>query len=255
MRLAFANIARVVTPISESGARPQVPVRERLIVALDVPTAADAKALVEKLDDSVLFYKIGLELAMRPGYFELLDWLVARDKRVFTDLKLYDIPATVGAAVRQLSSCGADFLTVHGDRSITDAAAENKGERLKILAVTVLTSIGQSDLEAMGVGISVEELALLRARQAVASGCDGVITSGLEAARLRDALGPAPIIVTPGIRPKDRRGGDDQKRVVTPGEAIRRGADHIVVGRPVRAAPDPYAAAAAIQDEIEAVFR
>ena len=238
---------------SAPGIRPPVPVRERLIVALDVPTADDAKALVEKLDDSVLFYKIGLELAMRPGYFELLDWLVARDKRVFADLKLYDIPATVGAAVRQLSSCGADFLTVHGDRAIMDAAAEHKGERLKILAVTVLTSIGQSDLEAMGVGIGIEQLALLRARQAIAAGCDGIITSGLEAARLRETLGPAPLIVTPGIRPADKRRDDDQKRVVTPGEAIRRGADHIVVGRPVRAASDPHAAAMAIQDEIAAV--
>jgi orotidine-5'-phosphate decarboxylase len=230
--------------------RGAVPVRERLIVALDVPDTAAARALVERLDDSVEFYKIGLELAMRRGYFELLDWLVDRGKRVFADLKLYDIPATVGAAVRQLSTCGADFLTVHGDRAIMEAAAEHKGDKLRVLAVTVLTSIGPADLEAMGVGISVEALAMLRARQAVESGCDGIITSGLEAARLREALGPEPLIVTPGIRPVNERGADDQKRVVTPTEAIRRGADHIVVGRPVRGAPDPYAAASAIQDEI-----
>jgi orotidine-5'-phosphate decarboxylase len=217
-----------------------------------VPDAAAAKTLVERLDDSVEFYKIGLELAMRPGYFELLDWLVNRGKRVFADLKLYDIPATVGAAVRQLSTCGADFLTVHGDRPIMQAAAEHKGERLRILAVTVLTSIGPADLEAMGVGIGIDALATMRARQAVQSGCDGIITSGLEAKRLRETLGPGPVIVTPGIRPLDGRGGDDQKRVVTPREAIVRGADHIVVGRPIRAAADPYRAASAIQDEVAA---
>jgi orotidine-5'-phosphate decarboxylase len=239
----------------ETGARAVIPDRERLIVALDVASADDAKSLVQKLGDSVEFFKIGLELAMRPGYFELLDWLVARDKRVFADLKLYDIPATVGAAVRQLSGCGADFLTVHGERAITEAAAEHKGRHLKILAVTVLTSIGPADLKAMGIGIGIDELALLRARQAVACGCDGIITSGLEAARLRAALGPDPIIVTPGIRPADRRDEDDQKRVVTPGEAIRHGADYIVVGRPVRAAADPYAAATAIQDDIAAASR
>ena len=227
-----------------------IAVRERLIVALDVADADAARQLVNTLGDSVEFYKIGLELAMRPGYFDLIDWLKARGKRVFADLKLYDIPATVGAAVRQLSDCGADFLTVHGDRAITQAAAENKGANLRVLAVTVLTSMGPEDLKAMGVGLSVEDLALLRARQAVETGCDGLITSGLEVGRLREALGPAPVIVTPGIRPLDQRGNDDQKRVVTPAEAISNGADHIVVGRPVRAASDPYSAASAIQDEI-----
>ncbi len=249
-----ASIFRVNSPPeaapSAAVARRQVPVRERLIVALDVPDAAAARALVERLDDSVEFYKIGLELAMRPGYFELMEWLAGHGKRVFADLKLYDIPATVGAAVRQLSDCGADFLTVHGDRAIMEAAAANKGDSLNVLAVTVLTSIGPADLEAMGIGIGVDALAMLRAEQAVATGCDGIITSGLEAKRLREALGPAPLIVTPGIRPVDGRGGDDQKRVVTPAEAIRRGADHIVVGRPVRGADDPRAAANAIQDEI-----
>ncbi len=227
-----------------------IPVRERLIVALDVPDTDAAKTLVERLDDSVSFYKIGLELAMRPGYFELLDWLVARDKRVFADLKLYDIPATVGAAVRQLSACGADFLTVHGERSVVAAAGEHKGDRLRVLAVTVLTSISPEDLKASGIALSVGELALLRAQQAVAAGCDGIITSGLEVRDLRAVLGPQALIVTPGIRPASGRGNDDQKRVVTPGDAIRRGADHIVVGRPVRAAADPYAAAVAIQNEI-----
>jgi len=242
----------VVKKLTESNTRQKIPARERLIVALDVPSADDAKALVKRLGDSVAFYKIGLELAMRPGYFELLDWLLGRDKRVFADLKLYDIPATVGAAVRQLSACGADFLTVHGERSIMEAAAGHKGSRLKVLAVTVLTSIGPADLKATGIEISLDALALLRANQAVQSGCDGVIASGLEAANLRASLGAAPLIVTPGIRPADQRGGDDQKRVVSPSEALSNGADYIVVGRPIRAAADPYAAASNIQDEIAA---
>jgi len=230
--------------------RNTIPAHERLIVALDVPDADAARRLVESLGDSVEFYKIGLELAMRPGYFELLEWLTGRGKRVFADLKLYDIPATVGAAVRQLSNCGADFLTVHGDRAIMQAAADNKGDRLRVLAVTVLTSIGPADLAAMGIEIGVESLVDLRAQQAIACGCDGIITSGLEVERLRGSLGPEPVIVTPGIRPLAGRGDDDQKRVVTPRQAIERGADYIVVGRPVRSAPDPYAAAVAIQDEI-----
>jgi orotidine-5'-phosphate decarboxylase len=227
--------------------------RERLIFALDVPDLKEAQALVTKLADTVVFYKIGLELAASRHYFELLDWLIARDKKVFTDLKLYDIPATVTAAVRQLSRSGASFLTVHGDRAIMEAAAAAKGDRLEILVVTVLTSIAPRDLADMGIGSSVEELVLLRARQAVAAGCDGVIASGLEAEPLRRALGPQPKIVTPGIRPADA-GADDQRRVVTPTLAFRSGADHIVVGRPIRDAADPYSAAAAIQQEVAAVF-
>jgi len=228
--------------------------QERLIFALDVPDLKGAKELVTRLGDSVAFYKIGLELATSRHYFELLDWLVARDKKVFTDLKLYDIPATVSAAVRQLSSCGATFLTVHGDRAVAEAAALAKGEHLKVLAVTVLTSVAPVDLSAMGIGLSVEELVLLRARQAVAAGCDGVIASGLEAAPLRAALGTDALIVTPGIRPANGAVADDQRRVVTPTLAFRSGADYIVVGRPIRDAADPHLAAAAIQEEIAGVF-
>jgi orotidine-5'-phosphate decarboxylase len=227
--------------------------RERLIFALDVPDLGGAKDLVAKLGDSVVFYKIGLELATSRHYFELLDWLIGRDKKVFTDLKLYDIPATVTAAVRQLARSGAAFLTVHGDRAVAEAAAQAKGGELKILAVTVLTSVAPADLVDMGIALSVEELALRRARQAVAAGCDGVIASGLEAAPLRAALGAQALIVTPGIRPS---GGvaNDQRRVVTPTLAFRSGADHIVVGRPIRDAADPYRAASAIQEEIAGVF-
>jgi orotidine-5'-phosphate decarboxylase len=235
-------------------AAPRIVARERLIFALDVPDLAAAKRLVTRLGDSVAFYKIGLELATSPHYFELLDWLLEQDKRVFTDLKLYDIPATVAAAVRQISKSGATFLTVHGDRAIMEAAALAKGEHLRILVVTVLTSIAPRDLAEMGIGLSVEELALLRAKQAVAAGCDGVIASGLEAKALRQALGAGPLIVTPGIRPSDAARSDDQRRVVTPTLAFRSGADYIVVGRPIRDAADPYQAAAAIQAEIAGVF-
>lgn len=227
--------------------------RERLIFALDVPDLAGAKKLVGRLGDSVVFYKIGLELATSRHYFELLDWLLANDKKVFADLKLYDIPATVTAAVRQLAGSGATFLTVHGDRAVAEAAAQAKGERLKALAVTVLTSVAQADLADSGIALTVEELVLKRARQSVAAGCDGVIASGLEAAPLRAALPAHALIVTPGIRPADGDAGD-QRRVVTPTLAFRSGADHIVVGRPIRDAADPYRAASAIQEEIAGVF-
>ena len=240
---------------------PRIANRERLIFALDVPDLKGAQRLVEQLGETIVFYKIGLELATSRHYFELLDWLVARDKKVFADLKLYDIPATVTAAVRQLSKSGASFLTVHGDRAIMEAAAGAKGPDLKVLVVTVLTSIAPRDLAEMGIGLAVEELVTLRARQAVAAGCDGVIASGLEAAALRRALGAAPLIVTPGIRPADGarndagrdgrgRATDDQRRVVTPTLALEAGADYLVVGRPIRDAADPYRAAAAIQEEI-----
>lgn len=232
-----------------------IPNNERLIVPLDVPDADSAKALVRTLGDAAVFYKIGLELAMSGRYFDLLDWLLERDKRVFADLKLYDIPATVGAAVRQLSGSGASFLTVHGERSVMEAAAREKGDRLKILAVTVLTSIEQADLERVGIDVDIETLARRRAADAIASGCDGVIASGHEARRLREDLGPGALIVTPGIRPADSAAGsDDQRRIVTPRAAFERGADHIVVGRPIRNAADPREAALRIQQEIADFF-
>ena len=228
----------------------KAPPHERLILALDVPDADRARALVTELDDAVHFYKIGLELAMSGEYFELLDWLLERDKRVFADLKFYDVPATVAAAVRQVCNRGATFLTVHGDRAIMEAAASEKGDSLRVLAVTVLTSLDKADLEEMGIRDDVRSVVLNRARLAIASGCDGVIASGHEAAALRDALGAPPLIVTPGIRPADNTSQDDQKRIVTPAAAIRSGADYLVVGRPIRGAAQPRAAAEAIQAEI-----
>ena len=237
-----------------SPTKTEIPVRQRLIVALDVPGFDAAKALVQSLGDAVEFYKIGLELATTPDYFRILGWLHDQGKRVFADLKLYDIPATVAAAVRQMSTSGADFLTVHGEKSVMQAAADAKGDKLKILAVTVLTSISQEDLTASGVGLSLDALALARAQQGVACGVDGFIASGLEVKHLRENLGSAPLIVTPGIRPQDHAGGDDQKRIVTAATALGSGADYIVVGRPVRSAPDPRAAATQLQREIAACY-
>ncbi len=227
-----------------------IPARQRLIVAVDVPDAQSARALVEELGPACEFYKIGLELAMSGSYFELMDWLLAKNKRVFADMKFYDVPATVSAAVRQIRDRGASFLTVHGDRAIMEAAAAEKGETLQVLAVTVLTSLDKNDLEQMGIRDDVQTLVLRRARQAVAAGCDGIIASGHEARELRADLGTGPLIVTPGIRPADDTSRDDQKRIVTPALAIERGADYLVVGRPIRTAPSPRAAAEAIQAEI-----
>ena len=238
---------------AESAPDRSIPPSQRLIVALDVPGAEAARALVRELGDAVEFYKIGLEMMASGCYFELLDWLLERDKQVFADLKLYDIPATVAAAVRQLAGRGAAFLTVHGDRAIIEAAASEKGS-LKVLAVTVLTSIGPEDLREMGVGMDVESLVVQRAKIAVAAGSDGLIASGQEAAALRETLGPGPLIVTPGIRPA-ANSQDDQKRVVTPARALAGGADYMVLGRPIRGAPSPRRAAEAVQAEIEAALQ
>ena len=226
---------------------------ERLIVALDLPSAAEAKALVQQLGDAVRFYKVGLELFSTDGYFELIEWLAARGNKVFADLKLYDIPETVSRAVANLRSSGASFLTVHGHRSVMQAAAREKGA-LKILAVTVLTSFDQRDLEEMGATRTVEQLVLSRARGALETGCDGVIASGHEAAKLKAEFGKKLLVVTPGIRPAENKPADDQKRTVDVAQAFANGADYIVVGRPVRAAKDPRAAALAIQSTISKQF-
>jgi orotidine-5'-phosphate decarboxylase len=235
----------------------QIPGAERLIVALDVPSAAEARALVERLGDAVRFYKVGLELFSAPGCFELVSWLTGRGHKVFADLKLHDIPETVRRAVANLRGCGASFLTVHGHRSVMQAAAQEKG-RLKILAVTVLTSFDQRDLEEVGSAKSIDELVLARARGALETGCDGVIASGLEAARLKAEFGDRLLVVTPGIRPvqkeQQKQMGDDQKRTVDVAQAFTAGADYIVVGRPIREAPDPRAAAASIQQTIARIF-
>jgi orotidine-5'-phosphate decarboxylase len=231
-----------------------IPHNERLIFAMDVPDCDRARQLAEELGDSVIFYKLGLELMMSGGYFELLDWMLAREKKVFADLKFYDIPATVGSAVRQLKHRGASFLTVHGDKSIMEAAAENKGDDLKVLVVTVLTSLDRSDLGDLGLDCDVGELVLARAKLAFETGCDGVISSGLEAPKLRKYVDPSLLVVTPGIRPVDSESTGDQKRVVSVEQAFRNGADYIVVGRPIRDAENPRAAAESIQATIAGEF-
>ena len=233
--------------------RNDIPMADRLIFALDVSAVDQARGLVERLDDSVQFYKIGLELCMSGGYFELLEWLVARDKRVFVDLKFFDVPATVAAAVRQLRNRGVTLTTVHGNQSIMEAAAAAKGD-VKVLAVTVLTSLDRGDLDDLGFDCDVAELVLSRARRALEAGCDGVVASGLEAARLREMLDHRLLVVTPGIRPVDNKPVDDQKRTVDVAQAFANGADYIVVGRPIRDAADPRAAALAIQATIAGVF-
>ena len=228
--------------------------KDRLIFAMDVPDCDRARALADELGDAVTFYKIGLELMMSGDYFELLDWLLARDKKVFCDLKFFDIPATVGSAVRQLKDRGASFVTVHGNRSIMEAAAENKGDSLKVLGVTVLTSLDRGDLDDLGFDCDVEELVLSRAKQALESGCDGVISSGLEVPKLREFIDEKLLVVSPGIRPVDNKPAADQKRVVTVETAFTNGVDYIVVGRPIRDAESPRAAAEAMQASIAAQF-
>jgi len=230
-----------------------IPVRERLIMALDVPGIPEAKALVETLGDSVRFYKVGLELFMSGDYFGLVDWLKARGAKVFVDLKFFDVPETVGRAVRALSGKGVDFATVHGNDAIMQAAAREKGS-LKILAVTALTSLDRGDLDDLGFACDVEKLVVSRARRALALGCDGVISSGLEIPMLRAEVDDKLLVISPGIRPVDNRPDDDQKRVVTVDQAFRNGADYIVVGRPIRDAADPKAAAERAQSQIAAVF-
>lgn len=231
----------------------QVPRDERLIVALDLPTPGEARVLVEKLGDTASFYKLGLELFMAGGYFELVDWLAARGNKVFVDLKFFDVPETVRRAVANLRGRGVSFATVHGNHAMMQAAAQEKGE-IKILAVTVLTSLDRGDLDDLGFSCDVERLVLSRARRAIEAGCDGVISSGLEAGRLKAEFSDRLLVVTPGIRPVDNKPSDDQKRTVDLAQAFAAGADYIVVGRPIREAADPRAAARAMQDTIARIF-
>ncbi|GIX12084.1 MAG: orotidine 5'-phosphate decarboxylase [Paracoccaceae bacterium] len=220
---------------------------DRLIVALDLPTALPALALVDRIGPAVSFYKVGLGM-LTGGGLALATELAEKGKRVFLDLKLFDIPATVEAAVRGLARFAPDFLTVHGDPHVVRAAVAGRGDApTRILAVTVLTSLDRADLdEALIVPGPIDAIAVERARRAFAAGADGVIASPREAAAIRalpEARGR--LIVTPGVRPEGAAPGD-QKRIATPAEAIRAGADHVVIGRPIWAAPDPAAAARAI---------
>ena len=224
--------------------------RDRLIVALDVDSVGAGLALVERLGDAVSFYKVGMELAYAPGGLDFARELKAAGKRVFLDLKLHDIGATVERATRQIAGLGMDFLTVHAFPQTMAAARAGAGGELKLLAVTVMTSYDDADLREAGYACGAAELVARRAAQAKTAAIDGLILSPLELAAVRPIVGPEMILVTPGVRPA---GADtnDQKRVMTPARAIAASADHIVVGRPVTRASDPRAAAEAIVAEIE----
>ncbi len=229
----------------------KIPTQERLIFALDVENASKAKDFVARLDDSVHFYKIGLELLMSGEYFTLLNWLIEHHKKVFVDLKFFDVPATVGRTVARLADYGASFASVHGNQNMMLCAAKNKGA-LKILAVTALTSLDRGDLGDLGFECSVSQLVLSRAKRALQAGCDGVISSGLELSMLREFISNELLILTPGIRPVSNK--DDQKRTVDLEDAFKNGTDYIVVGRPIRDAKNPYQVALSMQKRMAQIF-
>ena len=228
-----------------------IKLEDRLIFALDVPDVSEAKEIVTELDDSVNFYKIGMEMLMTGQYFELLDWLIKKDKKVFVDLKFFDVPETVGRTISILSDYGATFATIHGNQALMEKAAENKNN-LKILAVTALTSLDRGDLDDLGFSCDVQDLVISRAKRAFEAGCDGIVSSGLEVPFIREHIDNKLIAVTPGIRPVVN--DDDQKMVVDVATAFKSGSDYIVVGRPIKNAENRYEAATNIQKIIKKTF-
>jgi orotidine-5'-phosphate decarboxylase len=230
-----------------------IPARERLIVALDVPTVEDATRFVQDLDGLVSFFKIGLELQLVAG-LDFVHWLTGKEKKVFLDYKYFDVEETIKRAVAQVAAIGVSFLTVHGNGRIIRAAVEGRGDSsLKILSVTVLTSLDAFDIRELGFECSLDELVLYRARKALEAGCDGVIASALEARAIRKLAKDRLLVVTPGIRPEGTS-KNDHKRHATPAEAVEAGADYLVVGRPIRDATDPRAAAGKIITEMQSAF-
>jgi orotidine-5'-phosphate decarboxylase len=220
-----------------------------LIVALDFESVERARELVERLGDRISFYKVGLELYTAAG-MSFVRELAGRGKDVFLDLKLYDIGETVKRAVAQVAASGVRFTTVHGSRAVMEAAAAGRGESaLKLLAVTVLTSFDRDDLADLGYECAVSDLVALRVRKAMEAGIDGIVCSPLEVARVREIAGPRAILVTPGVRSAGA-GKGDQKRVATPAEAVRNGADYLVIGRQITRAEDPAAEADRILEEL-----
>ena len=231
---------------------PKIDPRDRLIVALDVPDLASAEAMVSRLGDTVTFYKVGMELTYSGG-LSFVRRLADAGKKVFLDLKLHDIPNTVEKATAQVADLGATFLTVHAFPQTMKAAVKGRGTgSLKILAVTVMTSYDDADLVEAGYALGVRDLVERRARQAHAIGVDGLILSPEEVSAMRALLGPDITLITPGIRPSGSAAGD-QKRIMTPANAIEAGADYLVIGRPVTQADDPKASAEAIIAEIRSV--
>ena len=227
-----------------------IPLQERIIVALDVESPEQAKDLVKKCESHISFYKVGLQLFMG-SWFDTVDWIVDRGHKVMLDLKFFDIPETVKLAVEQVNNRGVSFATIHGNDPIIRAAVSARGN-LQLLAVTVLTSFGEEDMRAMGMTQSVADLVYFRAKRALELGCDGVVSSGLEAEKMRRELGQKLLIVTPGIRPgaNVRDTSDDQTRIVTAGMAIKNGANHVVVGRPITRAADPILVIEQMQQDI-----
>lgn len=231
-----------------------IPLNERIIFALDVSSKEEAEKLVTCLGSHINFFKVGLQLFIAEG-FRAIDMILDRGHKVMCDLKLFDVPKTVQLAIKQLNNRGITFATVHGNDSILKAAVEEKRD-MKILAVTVLTSFDEEDMRKMGLSGSVEDLVYYRARRAIELGCDGVVSSGLEAKRLRDDLGENFLIVAPGIRPGKNIEifEDDQKRIMTAQQAISNGADYVVVGRPIQTAKDPVAVVESMQNQIKKVL-
>lgn len=227
--------------------------RDRLMLALDVPSAAEAERLMDQVQEQIAFVKVGLELYTAAGP-EIVQRLINRGKRVFLDLKFLDIEETVRRATERVAAMGVEFLTVHANRKALTAAVKGRGDSpLKLLAVTVLTNFDSHDLRDMGIQLSVQELVTARALLAAEVGCDGVVASGEEPGVLRPKVGPRFVIVTPGVRPAGKD-VDDHARATTPTQTIAAGADYLVVGRPIRSASDPAAAAAAILAEMQAAF-
>lgn len=229
-----------------------IPTNERLMLALDVPTVIIAKNLVQQLGSTINFYKIGLELLMDPGVHNFIDWLYNQNKKIFLDYKFFDVPNTVAAAVRQLQERPIDFVTVHGNDEILEAACM-ESFATKILAVTALTSLDEYDMKDLGFEVDISDLVLSRAKRALEIGCDGVISSGLEVKKLRDEvdLSDKFIVVVPGIRQVSFSSAvNDHKRFSTVEDAFKNGADYIVIGRPILVSLLPAEVAATIQKEI-----
>lgn len=228
--------------------------KDRLIVALDTKAIKEAKALVEELGDLVSFYKIGFILAIQGGA-SFIKWLIKRDKKVFLDLKCFDIEETIERAVENISKMGVSFLTIHGNKKVINAACCGRGKsNLKILAVSVLTSLDAYDIRELGFPCSTEELVLFRAMEAVKAGCDGIVAPGSQAKLIRKAINDKLLIVSPGIRPFPCE-INSHKMPVTPYEAIINGADYLVVGRPIITAKDPHLACKHIFEEIERALK
>jgi orotidine-5'-phosphate decarboxylase len=226
------------------------PLNERIIFALDVSDPAEARQQLRALDRHLKFFKVGLQLFLAGGW-PIVDEIIQRGNKVMIDLKFFDIPETVHLAIQELRDKGITFATIHGNQPIIEAANSDKGQ-LKILAVTVLTSFDETDMRQMGFKGSIEELVLIRAKKALKFGCDGVVASALETRKIREIVGPDFLVVTPGIRPglNIETKEDDQKRIATAKQAILSGADHVVIGRPIRLSENPLKTVQTLQEEI-----